>query len=189
MGIIKKYNALFSNVTKTFFIFHRCSMITAVLFPFMVTIGDSKLFEIDKSLSFHRNLSKCVLEIVETYFNLDVSVAIQTPEMWYRKHHSIDHETISSFGDILLETISSAALISYFTLGFVKDFKKQLNKIKPGSYIFVVSAKYPHKAIDMFLRSRYNARNRAAKVIVVNLEPLQIFNQQIATARDSLTNS
>ena len=165
-------------------------MITTILLQFMITSGDSTLFETGKSLSFHRHLSKFVLEIVETNFNLDMPVATQTPELWHGKHQSTDHENISSFGDILLETISSAPVISYFTLGLIKDFqKREFNEIKPGSYIFVVSAKNHLIAIDMFLRTRYNARNRAANVLVVTLESLQMPDEHIITISDSMNNA
>ena len=109
----------------------------------MVTSGNSRLIETDKSLSLHRHLSACVLNIVEETFNLDLPVAIQTPEMWHGKHHNPDDKTISSFGDILIETFNAAGIMSYATQGFTEGMNKQiLNKLKPRSYIVVVSGEH-----------------------------------------------
>ena len=163
-------------------------MLIRVLVVIMVTSGDSRLIETDKSLSYHRHLAACVLNIVEENFDIDLPVVIQTPEMWHGKHRNTDDKTISSFGDILLMTINAAGIISYATLGFTEGMnKRSLNKLKPGSYIIVVSGEH-YSVIpmirDMMIRIWHDARNRAAKILIVHSEALDGYNERVQAAGD-----
>ncbi|KAJ9579517.1 hypothetical protein L9F63_004836 [Diploptera punctata] len=147
----------------------------------IVISGNSILYQNEEFNTLHaQQLSKCIIRIIETHFNRDMTLTIQSPESWHSVYQNVPNIR-TTFTQVLFEMINSHNLISYVSLGYIEDYRKQIhNTMKPGSHILILSGADGLEikmAISMLERIRHDLRNDKAKLLIVYLEPVNTEKQ------------
>ncbi|PSN35214.1 Ionotropic receptor 399 [Blattella germanica] len=125
--------------------------------------------ETDSSLQ--QTLAGCILNISKTYFDTDLPIAVQTPEMWYPRHRFANTD-----GERPLQLLSSQSHIPQLTLGDVgEESYTWRNAMKPGSHIFIIPHVSPREmnevASSMIRRTLRDSRNPNARVAFLFMRP------------------
>ncbi|KAJ9579518.1 hypothetical protein L9F63_004837 [Diploptera punctata] len=169
-------------IHKHVLLFLRFTFLLGLLWGRAIVIsGNSILHQNEEFNTLHaQQLSKCIITIIETHFNRDMTLTIQSPESWHSVYQNVPNIR-TTFTQVLFEMINSHNLISYVTLGYIEDYRKQIhNTMKPGSHILILSGADGLEikmAISMLERIRHDLRNDKAKMLIVYLEPVNTEKQ------------